>query len=154
MNHFKTIGIKFLIIGTIVFSMFGIFGGASLTDMFIISLLVTAVAYVVGDLFILPRFGNLFATIADFGLAFLSLWILGLLFFAPEFGIVPTALFTAFFIACTEAVFHIYVNNQTPHDHDEIYLENRRMNAQTEFAEENPDKDYIKRHHNTNKNKE
>lgn len=147
MSHLKAISIKFLIIATIVFSTLGIFSGASLWNVLFISLLVTGIGYVVGDLFILPKLGNLIATIADFGLAFLSIWILSAMFFQAEFGLLPTTLFASILISCSESVFHIYMNNKLPNDHDEIYIRNRsnNLNVQTEFGEENPDQDYIKR---------
>lgn len=54
----------------------------SLTDASFIGAILTAVgiaiiAYLVGDLYILPRTSNMIATIADAGLVFVMLWIIG-----------------------------------------------------------------------------
>ncbi|MBM7571003.1 YndM family protein [Aquibacillus albus] len=146
MKHLKAISIKFLVIAIVLYSILTSFYSASLLNIFIISVLVTGVAYVVGDLFILPRFGNLIATIADFGLAFGAIWLLSVFFLGLEYGIVAASLFCAILISLTEALFHIYMDNKVLHNGDEeIYVDRYQTSRQlqTEFSEENPDIDII-----------
>ncbi|MDC3412321.1 YndM family protein [Aquibacillus sp. 3ASR75-11] len=145
MNHAKAIGIKLIVIGVVLFSILGIFYNATLGNIFIITLLVTGIAYAIGDLYILPRYGNVFATIADFGLAFVSIWLLSSMFIEANGQIIAASLFASVFIAIGEAVFHIYMKNQVLHNDDKrnnTHVINR--NFQTEAAEETAETDYIR----------
>ncbi|ASN05969.1 YndM family protein [Virgibacillus necropolis] len=137
MKHMKALGIKFIFTAIVVYSIFGIFYNASLGRLFWISVLVTGVAYIIGDLFVLPRFGYIIASIADLGLAFLSLWILGTLIIDITMPIVIASLFAAVFMALCESLFHVYMREQVFHTVPEgektPYSSDR---LQTEFAEE------------------
>ncbi|WP_226035972.1 YndM family protein [Aquibacillus saliphilus] len=145
MDHIKALAIKFIIISIVLYSILGIFNNASITTIFIISVLVTGVSYLLGDLFILRRYGNLVASIADFGLVFLFVWALATFFFQVEYGIFYASLFSALLIACSEAVFHMYMHYQVFHKDEEIIVNRRNINStlQTEFSEEYIDHDFI-----------
>lgn len=132
--NIKALGIKFIINMIIVFSIFGIFYDASLVNLFIISVLTTVVAYVVGDLFILRRFGNVVASISDFFLAFVTLAILGVIFIQTEMPIVLASLFAAFFLTITEPFLHAYMQEKGPDEKKTRPLTRGRY--QTEIAEE------------------
>ncbi|MFD1038275.1 YndM family protein [Virgibacillus byunsanensis] len=134
MNHLKALGIKYIFTMIVIFSIFGIFYNASLGRLFWISVLVTGVAYLIGDLFLLPRFGNLVASIADFGLAFIAFWVLGNLLIQVSIQIIPVSLFAAFFITCCEPLFHTYMEERVLHKRREVRPSHR---LQTEVAEEN-----------------
>lgn len=134
MDHLKVLGIKFIVISIIVFSLFGILFNASLINLFWISLLVTGISYLIGDLFVLRKYGNVVASIVDFPLAFLSLWALGNLFI--DIGM-PTALLSlagAFFIALCEPLIHAYMQDKFS---DNVHESSPSIGQlQTEFAEE------------------
>ncbi|UJL47224.1 YndM family protein [Virgibacillus sp. NKC19-16] len=138
MRHVTALVIKFLITATVVYSLLSIFNVASILEMFLISLFVTGGAYIIGDLILLPRFGNGIASIADFGLATVGIWLLSLVFIGAEFPIFTLSLIAAFFIAVCEAVFHIYMQEKvltsTDIEHDASNSSPNRM--QTEFSEE------------------
>lgn len=112
MKHLKGLSIKFIFTAIVVYSIFGIFYDASLWRLFWMSILVTGVSYIIGDLVILPKFGNLIASIADFGLAFLSFWVLGNLLIDLTISVVSAALFASVFMAVTEGLFHMYMTEQ------------------------------------------
>lgn len=135
MDHIKALGIKFIVISVTVFSLFGIFYDATLSNLFWISLLVTGISYLIGDLFILRKFGNITASIADFPLAFLSLWVLGSLFLAEGIPIVTISVLAAFFITCCEPFIHGYIENRFA-DGDEREDLRSLNQLQTEFSEE------------------
>ncbi|MBT2214946.1 YndM family protein [Virgibacillus dakarensis] len=103
--------------------------------MFWISLFVTGISYLIGDLFMLRRFGNIAASIADFPLAFLSLWVLGTLLIESSIPIVMLSLMAAFFITFCEPFIHTYIiENQLS---DDGRTDSPKMSQlQTEFAEE------------------
>src|SRR5699024_3053983 len=80
MGYAKVLGIKFVAISVTVLSIYGIFNHVSLGSLIMISLLTTIVSFLIGDLVILRKFGNLVASIVDFFLAFGTLCVLSLVF--------------------------------------------------------------------------
>ncbi|UFT98271.1 YndM family protein [Radiobacillus kanasensis] len=144
MKHVKALGIKFLVISVVLYSVLGILNQASLGDIFLISVLVTGVAYVLGDLLILKNFGNLMASLADFALSFFAVWLLTAGLIQEEFSI-SISLFAAFLIACSEAVFHVYMQRKVLDVDEDAGFSNAYLERlSTEFAEENPDSDVIR----------
>ncbi|MBP1948644.1 YndM family protein [Virgibacillus litoralis] len=135
MDHLKALGLKFVAISITVFSIFGIFYDATLYNLFWISLLVTGISYLIGDLFILRKFGNVTASFADFPLAFLSLWILGNLFLAEGIPIITISIMVAFFITCCEPFIHGFIQERFA-DGDEREDSRSLNQLQTEFSEE------------------
>lgn len=133
MDHIKALGIKFIFTAIVIFSIYGIFYNADLSRLFWISLIVTGSAYLIGDLFILPRAGNLLATIADFGLVFFSLWMLGNMVTQLSGPILISSLFAAFLIAFCESLFHAYMQDRVVNTRQEKRYFNQ---FQTEIAEE------------------
>ncbi|MFD1037783.1 YndM family protein [Virgibacillus byunsanensis] len=134
MDHVKVLVLKFIVISFTVFAIFGIFHNANLYNLFWISLLTTGVAYLVGDMFILRKFGNVTATVSDFALSFVSLWVLGIVFIEGNIPIVTLSIISAFLITCSEPFIHGYIANrfkETPEDRHSI------NDLQTEFAEDN-----------------
>lgn len=153
MNHLKIFGIKFIVITITVLSLFGIFNYANFGNLFLIGLLTTIISYLIGDMLILRRFGNVIASISDFVLAFFTYWTLASFFIGQSEAIMITSLAAAFFTACAEAFLHLYILNQFSNfkgrkDHESM------GQLQTEFAEEmdvkdDQDKqDYLKRKNN------
>ncbi|WP_085991529.1 YndM family protein [Oceanobacillus senegalensis] len=145
MKHLKALVIKFLITSVVLYSFLTIFNTATLSEIFLISLLVTGLAYVIGDLLILPRFGNFVAALADFGLAFASIWALSAFFIDTASPLIIISATSAFFLAICEALFHAYMQNKIlENDHerkDNTYVNTR---LQAEFSEEE-NVDYIKK---------
>lgn len=135
MDHVKILGIKFIAISITVLSLFGIFNEAGFGNLILISLLTTIISYLLGDMLILRKFGNMAASVADFGLAFASYWVLGSLLIAGSGPIIVTSLIAAFFTACVEPFIHGYILNQFSDFRKKE--EHPSMNQlQTEFAEE------------------
>ncbi|WP_042146880.1 YndM family protein [Paucisalibacillus sp. EB02] len=133
--NLKAIVIKLIATMIIVFSIYGIFYDVSFFNLFLVGILTTTISYVVGDLFILRRYGNVVASISDFFLAFLTLSALGYLFIETAMPIVAASLFAAFFMSLVEPFLHAYMQEQ---DVNEKRNEYRTPigNLQTEFAEE------------------
>lgn len=133
MEHLKALGIKMIIVTILTFSLFGVFYHVSLGRLFLISLIITGATYLVGDLLLLPRIGNLFATITDFGLAFLLYWGIGNILIEVSVPIVLASLAASFFFAISESLFHAYMDEQVFNSREKVYIPAR---LQTEFAEE------------------
>lgn len=135
MERAKVLGMKYIIAAIITFSIYGIFGTATLGNLFLISVLVIAIPYL-GDLFLLHKIGNLFASVSDFVLYSLLYWGLATMFIGPSapIPILLTSLTAAFFTAISESVLHIYILENV---FDE--KENPRISVQqlqTEFSKE------------------
>ncbi|GGJ96183.1 hypothetical protein GCM10007063_18320 [Lentibacillus kapialis] len=137
MVYLKTLGIKAIAIGITVFSLFGIFYNADVMNLFWISIFATGFSFLIGDLFVLRRFGNITASIVDFPLMFLTLWILGSLLIEAGLPIVTTAVMAAFFITCCEPFIHTYMTESLEEEEfEEKEKSPSSARLQTEFAEE------------------
>ncbi|WP_067724783.1 YndM family protein [Oceanobacillus damuensis] len=136
MRHLKALGIKFVITSIVLFSILPIFLTAGLGEILFMSILLTGIAYLIGDLFLLSRFGYFIAAAADFALVTLSVWILSIVFIGNGPSILAAALSTGFGIAISEAIFHIYMKEKVLTDTEDHLGNFRRMQMQTEIAEE------------------
>ncbi|MBO8155708.1 MAG: DUF2512 family protein [Bacillaceae bacterium] len=137
MRHWQAIGIKIALIATVVYSVYPLFGQAGFWNLFWLSIILTGVSYALGDLFLLKRYGNLVATIADFGLFFLVLWLSGLLLSPDPLDAFLAAFFTALFITFVEPFVHLFIQRwvvQTVHEdyNDRTSYTSPQMN--TEFS--------------------
>ncbi|MBB6450787.1 uncharacterized membrane protein YvlD (DUF360 family) [Geomicrobium halophilum] len=130
MNYTWPLIIKFIMMTVVLWIVLGLFG-ASFVNILLISILLTLVSYMLGDLFILPNYGNLWATVADFGLAFIGVWALGSFFDQIGFW---AAFISAIVIAIGEAFFHWFMNQQVLEDEEPIRNDMSERNLQTEFG--------------------
>ena len=93
MKYIEALLIKFAMIFSALFIILGLAFGVELYEIFIISLIITAVGFV-GDLIIYPKTSNKIATGGDFVIVFLAVWLLGLWLIAnPDFSLIMAALF-------------------------------------------------------------
>lgn len=111
MNHITALLIKYTAIIAVLLTILGIAQNVSIPRILFISLVITGAAYLIGDLFILPRYGNMIATVADFGLIFLGVW--GLAYFLTDIYstrvITIFSFWSALIIGVIEVFFHIYM---------------------------------------------
>jgi len=75
MEHVRALIIKLLMIGVITMLVLSLFRGIRPSDSIAIAIVITLVAYVLGDLLILPGYGNLAASVSDGIIAFLITWL-------------------------------------------------------------------------------
>ncbi|MGD6804558.1 DUF2512 family protein [Rossellomorea vietnamensis] len=121
MEHLKALAIKFVMV-TVVLGIIltGIYG-VPVSDMLIVSVILTLGAYVLGDLLVFKRLNgeqkkrNVIATMADAGLAFVLLWFLGTAMF-PDHNVIMASLISAIVIAAGEWFFHKYLDNSVFND--------------------------------------
>lgn len=149
MDYIKALGIKFIFTTVAVLSLFGIFFQTSIWTLLMFSVIVTGLAYIIGDLFVLPRFGMIPAVLADAVLVFGTLYFLGNMFIETSFSMLLTSLAAAFFLSFTEGLFHIYMKEQVFGERvarDRPMLHNQVI--QTEFAEEVDAEDVLHRQQN------
>jgi Ni/Fe-hydrogenase subunit HybB-like protein len=141
MKHIMALIIKLAFIGTVLFSILGIFYNASIIEIFTIVILTVAISYVVGDLFILPRLGSIAAGIGDFALIFGGVWLLSYFFIETTFNMVVASFFAAFAITAIEIFFHIYMQNRVLENHKDtqLLLNVPKSRFVTEFSKEYSD---------------
>lgn len=122
LEHIKALGIKWVILIAAVFPIYGVIAGASLVNVFLITFVLLGVTYVIGDLFILKRFGLIITSIADLALTFSILYLFGNVINGITTQTILPAIAGAGFIVAFETFFHIYMENRVlqlgPHVYD------------------------------------
>ncbi|MCH4569848.1 YndM family protein [Bacillus sp. ES1-5] len=143
MKHIVALLIKYTAITAVLLTLLGIFQGISIPRVLLISLFLTGAAYLIGDLFILPKYGNMIATIADFGLSFFGIWLLTSLFTDLDAtrNIGLSSFIAALIIGGTEIFFHIYMkrlvlrNDDNLRDHNHIRHDKYAMEMSDEYID-------------------
>ncbi|RKQ29678.1 DUF2512 family protein [Oceanobacillus halophilus] len=133
MRYLFALIVKFVMLTAILWIVLGIFYGINLGDIFTISILLSVVSFV-GDVFLLPRIGNVLAVIGDFALSFLVIWGLGNSLFAFEIPVVTAAFISALFVGVGEIFYHRYMKNQVFAGLEKDFMQTHHM--QTEYSEE------------------
>lgn len=100
--------VKFLLTLAATYIAFQLFDNNSFGWVLGVSILGTILNYVIGDLYILPSFGNLFASIADGALAAIIAWLMGAMVRGNNIGTSSVMLF-GFLVAVAEYFFHRYL---------------------------------------------
>ncbi|MDZ5608538.1 YndM family protein [Bacillus pseudomycoides] len=128
MKHIVALLIKYIAISAVLLMILGIFQDISLPRILLISLTITGSAYLIGDLFVLSKYGNMVATITDLGLSFLGIWVLT--YFLTDIDLTRNIGFSAFWsallISVVEIFFHIYMKKAVLHE-DEDSRESTNM---------------------------
>lgn len=107
MEHVRALIIKALMIGVITVAVLSMFRGLRPVTAIWIAIVITIAAYVLGDLLILPAYGNLSASISNGIIAFLITWLTPLV--VPRIAIMlGTALTVGALVGIGEWFFHKY----------------------------------------------
>jgi hypothetical protein len=141
MKHIIAILIKFVFVAIFTFSILGIYN-VSLSSIFISAVVITIPAYLLGDLVIYRRYGNIAAVIADFGLYFVLLSFILLFFIDRTNSSFLAAAFTSFFITAVEALYHPFVIDRFFHIR-KVTPPMRTNRYSTEFSDEIDIKDPV-----------
>ncbi|WNF21078.1 YndM family protein [Mesobacillus jeotgali] len=134
MKHLRALALKFLASLVVLYVILGLMYNMSFTNVFLISLVLGLASYVIGDLFLLPKTNNTIATLADFGLAFMIIWILGESLTYGE-SLLLASLISAAGIAVFEYFFHKYISGNVLEEGGREYR-NGNYQYQTEASEE------------------
>lgn len=135
MHSFRALIIKFVMCAAVLWIILGLYG-FSFGNIVTTAVLLTGVSFIVGDLFILPRFGNTAATIADFILTFGMVWLLGAYLFGYTGPLGYVSFITAAVIAIGEALFHRYMEKAVLDDMTTQRIDTDLQRMQTEFGDE------------------
>ncbi|PDM40632.1 MULTISPECIES: YndM family protein [unclassified Geobacillus] len=137
MKHIVPLAIKFIGWSVVLLSIFAIFNAPPLLVLFMAAG-TAVVSYLIGDLFILPRFGNLAAAIADVPLAFLLIWLTSYALIEPTVNMVYASFYCALAIGAIEAFFHLFMENRVLDEErkEQAYRWYDEGRWATEFAKE------------------
>lgn len=109
MRHIGALLLKFVIIAIVLELVLLNFTALTFGNILTIALTVTALAYLVGDMAILPKSNNTIATIADIGLSLITILLFNYIF--PGTGIsFSDALIASLGIGVGEWIFHKFVS--------------------------------------------
>jgi hypothetical protein len=137
MKHIVPFVVKFVGWSIVMLSIFAIFNAPPLLVWFMAA--GTALAsYIVGDLLILPRFGNFVAVIADLLLSFLMIWLASYALIEPTVNMAYASFFCTLAIGAIEAFFHLFMENHILEEarKEQAYRWYDEGRWATEFAEE------------------
>jgi hypothetical protein len=110
MNHVKALLIKGIMTLVILYLILSLGFGISFINVLIITLVLGAISYILGDLYILPKKTNMVATMADLGVTFVVVWLLGIALTGMEAAtMAEAAAISAIVIAIGEYLFHFYI---------------------------------------------
>ncbi|MGP4077754.1 DUF2512 family protein [Halobacillus sp. K22] len=109
MEYGKALLIKGVLTLVGLYLVLGVAYGASFGGVLLVTVVLGALSYLSGDMFILPKTNNLTATAADLGLTFLVVWAAGSWFLSLSGPAALAALFSALVIAVAEYGFHIFL---------------------------------------------
>jgi hypothetical protein len=130
---------KFVMTTAALWIILGVFFDVNFMDIFITSVVLTVVGFI-GDLFVLPRIGNVLAAIADFFLALVVVWLLGANIFDEPIALGTAAFICALIIMMGELFLHRYMASHIfepqKKDPDTKIGYYQRTDLLTEFAEE------------------
>jgi hypothetical protein len=76
MKHVRAFLVKFVASLVLLYIILGLFNGVSFGNVLLITVVLGITSYVLGDMLILPRTNNTIATISDFLLSFMVIWLL------------------------------------------------------------------------------
>ncbi|MFD1427183.1 YndM family protein [Kroppenstedtia sanguinis] len=111
-RYLKALLIKFAMTFVILWLVLASFRVISFPSVFTASIVLTVVSFLIGDLLILPRFGNVVATMADLALTWFGIWVLAPILLGAFAPLGAASFMSAFFIAMGEILFHKYMKNQ------------------------------------------
>lgn len=137
--YIRALLIKLVMITAVLWIVLGLFYGVSFINVLITSVFITGVAYAL-DVFILPKMGNVYASITDFVLILFVIYLFGSYLYIEPIPLGTASFISALIISMGELFFHRYMKDEVfgkdPTVKDERgYFQ--RTELQAEFAEEN-----------------
>jgi len=141
MEHLKAIFIKFILFTAVLSIVYGFIYGVSFVYVLALSVWMTILTYIIGDLLILPRFGNLVATVVDFASLLIGFYLLGLFYLDPPFRYGVSSFLASLLIGVGEIFLHSYLvrniyDNRREYRSKTTNEFRRKPAFQTEIAEE------------------
>ncbi len=110
MKNLLNLIIKTAFIFIVLFLLIPVFGESTWTQTMITGLVLSLLAYIVGDMWVLPKFGNLLSVVVDFVIAGAVIWAMMKLL--PQFVLSTSGVWIiALVLALGEWLFHLYLES-------------------------------------------
>lgn len=145
--YFKAFLIKFIMTTVVIWIVLGYYG-VELLNIFITSIALTVLGFV-GDIFLMPKIGNMLATFGDFILALAVVWLIGTYLFDPSVPAGRAAFIISLILIIGEMYLHQYIKLHifeprvtNPSDKAGYY---QRTDTQLEFAKAFSKEDFKKK---------
>ena len=120
MNYIKAFLIKAVATFLLLMLILGLFFQYSIGDVFILTLIIGVVSFILGDLILLPRTTNITASISDFAIAMLITWFYLANITLSTTNVFLASLLSAIGVALFEMFFHRYLLIHTLHEKEEF----------------------------------
>ncbi|MFC0522174.1 DUF2512 family protein [Pontibacillus salicampi] len=127
MRHVKALAIKWVILIAAIFPIYAPIVNASLGNIFLISLILLGITYVIGDVFVLRRYGLLVTSLVDAIIAFGILYVFGQTINGIPTQTVLPAIAASGFIVALETFFHIYMETKVLRLGSKTYEKRRQL---------------------------
>lgn len=138
--YMKAFLLKFVMITAVLWIVLSVFYDVSIPDMLITSVVLSIVGYV-GDVYLLPKIGSVWAAISDFVIAYAVIYFLGYYIYEQPISLGAASFMSALLLMVGELFLHGYMRanifepRKSISDKKARYYYNR-TNLQTEFAKE------------------
>ncbi len=119
MKHIYALLIKFIMVTVVLQVILSVFSGLAFTNILYISIAVTVLTYIIGDLLILPVSNNNVATLADAGLTLITIYMFNFLWNIRLIAF-SDALISATIIAVGEWFLHKYFTDNVFQKHRKV----------------------------------
>ncbi|WP_082676347.1 YndM family protein [Shouchella shacheensis] len=138
MRYISALIIKVILMTAILWIVLGGVFNVSMAGVLTITVVLTALSFILGDLYVLPKYGNMAAITVDFGLALAGIWVLGALLFGSTELFGEAALTAAAMISVGEWFLHRYMKTHVFKNEPSSTEKERfpRYQLQTEFGSE------------------
>lgn len=110
MRHVAALLIKFVMVAVVLEIIFSILTTLTFASILYIAAAVTIIAYIIGDLLILPASNNTIASMSDVAIALATMYMFNYIWSTTQIHFV-SALIAAVIISVGEWFFHKYVSN-------------------------------------------
>ncbi|KOP83009.1 YndM family protein [Cytobacillus solani] len=135
MKHVIAFAVKGIASLVLLYLILGMMFGMSFGNVLFITLVLGMVAYIIGDMLILPRTNNLVASVADFGLALMVIWLMSSVL--PNGGnLFSMSLISSLGVALFEFFYHKYISNNVINNSQTSQNYSGNLRFQTEASEE------------------
>ncbi|TWN11859.1 hypothetical protein CHCC14561_1471 [Bacillus licheniformis] len=111
--------------------------------MFVLTLFLGVISYLVGDLLLLPRTNNTTATMGDFGLSLVLIWVILAMQNNPPYGTLAAAsIVSAIGVTVFEYFFHRYMEANVLNETENGKRENREKPGSLQYQSESSEELY------------
>jgi len=112
MKYVTALLLKFIMITAVLWIILGSFFNVGFGNILATSIILALASFLIGDMFILPQYENSVATMADFALAFIGIWVIGFFLYEQPISLRFAALVSALGLAVGEVFFHRYLDRR------------------------------------------